>query len=275
VGAVTSGEWTLPSQLAASLAAPADPVPAFRAALAEGTANLRQRFEAEEAIGTLVRDRARLVDVVLLAAWHLRAGPAARELALVAVGGYGRGELHPSSDIDVLVLLPKGDHAQWQPGLESFLAFLWDIGLEVGHSVRTIDDCQRESLADVSVATSLMEARLLQGPESLFLAMRRALANDRVWPSADFYAAKVREQQQRHHRYHDTAYNLDMNWNAADGTILGAGWDVGDVNPERFDTIANYGVVLEPGTTYTLTLLPWSGPVGGVDYELTLEWLAP
>ena len=73
----------------------------------------------------------------------------------------------------------------------------------------------------------------------------------------------------------DTAYNLDMNWNAADGTILGAGWDVGDVNPERFDTIANYGVVLEPGTTYTLTLLPWSGPAGGVDYELTLEWLAP
>ncbi len=73
----------------------------------------------------------------------------------------------------------------------------------------------------------------------------------------------------------DTAYNLDMNWNAADGSILGAGWDVGDVNPERFDTIANYGVVLEPGTTYTLTLLPWSGPAGGVDYELTLEWLAP
>ena len=224
MGAVTHdgvipGDWLLPSQLAARLAAPADPVPAFRAALAEGTANLRQRFEAEEAIGTLVRDRARLVDVVLLAAWHLRAGPAARELALVAVGGYGRGELHPSSDIDVLVLLPKGEHALWQPGLESFLAFLWDIGLEVGHSVRTIDDCQRESLADVSVATSLMEARLLQGPESLFVAMRRALANDRVWTSADFYAAKVREQQQRHHRYHDTAYNLEPNVKASPGGL--------------------------------------------------------
>lgn len=73
----------------------------------------------------------------------------------------------------------------------------------------------------------------------------------------------------------DDAYNIDMNWNDADGAILGAGWDVGDVNPERFDTIANYGVVLEPGTSYTLSLLPWSGPAGGVDYELTLEWLAP
>jgi hypothetical protein len=95
------------------------------------------------------------------------------------VGGYGRGELHPSSDIDIMVLLPKSDSADWQPDIEKFLTFLWDIGLEVGHSVRSIDDCQRESLADISVATTLFEARLLAGPESLFAGMRRALAPDR------------------------------------------------------------------------------------------------
>ena len=219
MAAPSAGDWTLPELLAHRLADPGDPVPAFRAALAEGSEALRARFESGEAIDVLVRDRARLVDAVLTSAWHLRTGGAVQELALVAVGGYGRGELHPCSDIDVLVLLPKGEAAPWQTPLESFLAFLWDIGLEVGHSVRTIDDCQRESQADISVATALMEARLLLGPELLFAAMRRALSPERVWPSAEFYAAKVREQQQRHHRYHDTAYNLEPNVKASPGGL--------------------------------------------------------
>lgn len=73
----------------------------------------------------------------------------------------------------------------------------------------------------------------------------------------------------------DDSYNIDMNWNGSDGAIIGAGWDVGDVNPERFDSVAHYGVVLTPGETYTLTLLPWSGAAGSIDYTLTLEWTAP
>ena len=116
----------------------------------------------------------------------------------MAVGGYGRGELHPCSDIDIMVLLPKSDSADWQPDIERFLTFLWDIGLEVGHSVRSIDDCQRESLADIGVATTLFEARLLAGPEPLFAGMRRALAPDRLWSSQDFFEAKVKEQAERH-----------------------------------------------------------------------------
>ncbi len=105
-----------------------------------------------------------MVDVVLRKAWTLHVGPREKDVDLVAVGGYGRGELHPCSDIDVLILLPKSEVADGHEGIERFLAFLWDIGLEVGHSVRTIDDCQRESAADVSVATTLIEARLLCGP---------------------------------------------------------------------------------------------------------------
>jgi [protein-PII] uridylyltransferase len=155
----------------------------------------------------------------LRAAWKSHAGKFALDLALIAVGGYGRGELHPCSDIDIMVLLPKSDSADWQPDIERFLALLWDIGLEVGHSVRSIDDCQRESLADISVATTLFEARLLAGPESLFAGMRRALAPDRLWSSQDFFEAKVREQTERHHRYFDTAYNLEPNVKSSPGGL--------------------------------------------------------
>ncbi len=192
---------------------------AFRQVLDRGSDLLKDRFVADEAIEDLVRDRARLVDVALRAAWVRHAGKFADDLALVAVGGYGRGELHPSSDIDIMVLLPKSDSADWQPDIERFLTFLWDIGLEVGHSVRSIDDCQRESLADISVATTLFEARLLAGPESLFAGMRRALAPDRLWSSQDFFEAKVREQTERHHRYFDTAYNLEPNVKSSPGGL--------------------------------------------------------
>jgi [protein-PII] uridylyltransferase len=191
----------------------------FRQVLEHGTELLKERFMADEAIEELVFDRARLVDITLRAAWVRHAGRFADDLALVAVGGYGRGELHPSSDIDIMVLLPKSDSADWQPDIERFLTFLWDIGLEVGHSVRSIDDCQRESLADISVATTLFEARLLAGPESLFAGMRRALAPDRLWSSQDFFEAKVKEQTERHHRYFDTAYNLEPNVKSSPGGL--------------------------------------------------------
>lgn len=191
----------------------------FRQVLDQGTELLQERFTAEDAVEDLVRDRARLVDIALRAAWARHADSFAGALSLVAVGGYGRGELHPCSDIDIMVLLPKSESADWQSDIEKFLTFLWDIGLEVGHSVRSIDDCQRESLADISVATTLFEARLLAGPESLFAGMRRALATDRVWSSQDFFEAKVKEQIERHHRYFDTAYNLEPNVKSSPGGL--------------------------------------------------------
>src|SRR5262245_60582 len=171
--------WPFLEALPAALESGADAVASFRRALADGDASLRQRFADDESVEVLVRDRARMVDLVLRQAWSLHAA-AERDVALVAVGGYGRGELHLCSDIDVMILLPKSGVTR-HDGIERFLAFLWDIGLEVGHSVRTIDDCQRESAADVSVATTLIEARLLAGPENLFQAMRRALGQDNLW----------------------------------------------------------------------------------------------
>ena len=198
---------------------PSDAIGAFKSVIEAASADLKARFEADEPVEDLVRARARLIDLVLTKAWSLHLGVHTRDLALLAVGGYGRGELHPCSDIDVMALLPKGVDTPWESSLERFLTFLWDIGLEVGHSTRTIDECQTESLADISVATTLLEARLLDGPEGLFLAMKRALAPDRVWSAAQFYEAKVREQQLRHQRFYDTAYNLEPNVKASPGGL--------------------------------------------------------
>ncbi len=202
-----------------TLAVPAEAVSAFRAVIDSGDDDLKARFVANEPVEDLVRARARLIDLVLTRAWSLHLTGHTHGLALLAVGGYGRGELHPCSDIDVMALLPKSEDTHWESALERFLTFLWDIGLEVGHSTRTIDECQSESLADISVATTLLEARLLEGPEPLFAAMKRALAPDRVWSAAQFYEAKVREQNQRHQRFHDTAYNLEPNVKASPGGL--------------------------------------------------------
>jgi [protein-PII] uridylyltransferase len=228
-------DWAYLAAVAEALEAGQFSPLAFRHVLDAGAESLKERFLGNEPIEDLVRDRAHLVDIALRAAWVRHTGKFAGDLALVAVGGYGRGELHPSSDIDIMVLLPKSDSADWQSDIEKFLTFLWDIGLEVGHSVRSIDDCQRESLADISVATTLFEARLLAGPEALFAGMRRALAPDRLWSSQDFYEAKVKEQTERHHRYFDTAYNLEPNVKSSPGglrDIQTIGW----VAKRRFGT---------------------------------------
>jgi [protein-PII] uridylyltransferase len=218
-GRIALPPWPFLEGLSAAIDAGQDRIAAFRRALADGDENLRHRFAEDESVEALVRDRARMVDLVLSRAWSQHSGPGERDVALVAVGGYGRGELHPCSDIDVMILLPKSGITGGHEGIERFLAFLWDIGLEVGHSVRTIDDCQRESAADVSVATTLIEARLLAGPDNLFQAMRRALGQENVWTSRQFFEAKVAEQTARHHRYHDTAYNLEPNVKASPGGL--------------------------------------------------------
>ena len=237
--------WPFLDSLPAALDGGEDRIGAFRQALASGDADLRRRFEDDEPIEALVRDRARMVDVVLRRAWSLHATPDDKDVALIAVGGYGRGELHPCSDIDVMILLPKTEFGGAHEGIERFLTFLWDIGLEVGHSVRTIDDCQRESATDVSVATTLIEARLLAGPDFLFQAMRRALGQDNVWSSKAFFEAKVAEQQTRHHRYHDTAYNLEPNVKASPGglrDIQTIGWVAKrHFGAETFDELVEHG----------------------------------
>ncbi len=190
----------------------------FKSCLIQGASQLETAFLAGSPVEPLVRGRASLVDEVLLRAWAYHTGQPS-ELSLVAVGGYGRGELHPASDIDVMVLAPEGGASPWREQLEAFFTFLWDIGLEVGQSVRTVAQCEQEAAADISVATTLMESRLLTGSAEQLGKMQARTAPDRIWPSAEFFAAKRKEQLERHHRYHDTAYNLEPNVKGGPGGL--------------------------------------------------------
>ena len=195
------------------------PVIAFRQALTEGRAELESRFAAGEPVEQLVQGRARLLDSLLVRAWPLLARDCAEACSLVAVGGYGRGELHPASDVDLMVLRPEEAGSGWEDAVGRFVSFLWDIGLDVGHSVRTVEECGREARSDLTVATSLMESRLLAGATPLYECMRETTSPAHLWPSREFFEAKVKEQQERHHRFDDTAYNLEPDVKSGPGGL--------------------------------------------------------
>ncbi len=183
----------------------------IRDSLTQADEQLAQRLWDGEDVVQLVRSRAWMVEQLLLLAWH-RIMPCLDEICLVAVGGFGRGELHPHSDVDLLILLDRSfDGGLPAEALEVFIQLLWDCGFYLGHSVRTVDECAEEALRDVSTATTLMETRLLDGPAELFDRLNEALSPDKMWPADEFFAAKFTEQQQRHSRYHETAYNLEPN----------------------------------------------------------------
>jgi len=192
---------------------------AARALLKQCSTLLEQRFLADDPVGQLVRLRAQLVDRVLGTLWQQIAKELQTEVALLAVGGYGRGELHPGSDVDILLLLPDELPENGESVLSNFVTVLWDIGLEIGQSARTVAECCEQAKADITVATALMESRLIVGPRSLFNAMTSAVAPDKLWPANEFFAAKREEQRVRHSRYHDTAYKLEPNVKGSPGGL--------------------------------------------------------
>ena len=211
--------WPLLDLLPARLAAADVSSEICAAELREAQTDLRTRFSNDEPVETLVHARARLIDVVLREIWPRKLDGHVADWSLVAVGGYGRGELHPYSDVDLLILVPTLLDDAGRSAVERFVTFLWDIGLEVGHSVRTIAECREEATANVEVMTTLVEARLLAGDAALFDAMRAALAPSEIWPVKEFFEAKVREQTERHEKANDTAYNLEPNVKTGPGGL--------------------------------------------------------
>ncbi len=169
----------------------------------------KDAFLAGAKVGTLIYERTAYIDALLISLWRHYQLDKSENLALIAVGGYGRQELHPLSDIDLLVLTEKGMSEEEQPFFSNFINLLWDLKLEVGHSVRTLDECIEVGLSDLSVATSLQETRLLWGKQAQYAKLTNALQAPHFWPSNRFYAAKLEEQKKRHARYHNTAYNLE------------------------------------------------------------------
>lgn len=188
-----------------------------RATLAEGQAHIAAAFRQGESITRLVRARCEVVDAVLVHAW--RALVAIDSACLIGVGGYGRNELLPHSDIDLLVLYQQSELDALRPGLERFLAYLWDLGLEIGHSVRTPAECAERAADDVTIMTNLMESRVLTGDPALFARMRAMTSAEHIWPSTDFFNAKVAEQATRHARYDETAYKLEPNVKESPGGL--------------------------------------------------------
>jgi predicted nucleotidyltransferase len=189
-------------------------VAALREALRNDRTQLEQSYMQHGRVTRLLAAHTRLIDQYLRRVWDALALP--DNIALVAVGGYGRGELSPKSDIDLLILLEYEAGEALQLKLSELVAQLWDIGLEVGHSMRTINECLDES-HDITVQTNLLEARLVTGNAKLFGAMQTAMQNQ-LDPRA-FYLAKLKEQQQRHARFIDADFNLEPNLKESPGGL--------------------------------------------------------
>ncbi len=170
-------------------------------------------------VNTIVYGRSNLIDQLIHIIYTDQFKDLDQKIALIAVGGYGRGELHPKSDIDLMLLLEEQETEQTKNCIEQFFMLLWDIGLEIGHSVRTIQECIDESTNDITVATNIMESRLLAGDEALFNEMNQQTNADHIWDSKSFFQAKLEEQIQRNGKYNDTAYNLEPNIKESNGGL--------------------------------------------------------
>lgn len=192
----------------------------FRAALEHARLTLDQRFLDGYPIEKLIHGRTQVVDQLIRHAWqHFGLEQHPNPTALVAVGGYGRGELHPYSDIDLLILLDSSPDEALQQAISSYLTFLWDIGLEIGHSVRTSAECLLEAASDLTVISNLMESRLVYGSQPLHKRLMESIGPQHMWPSEQFFLAKREEQKARHTKYNDTEYNLEPNVKGSPGGL--------------------------------------------------------
>lgn len=208
-----------PDTLLSLQASEANPLVAIRKILKSGNKILHERFLAQGNVKMIIRRHAWLVDQVLRHLWLALPCSASDDIALLAVGGYGRGELHPNSDIDLLILLRDGNAESVREDLVRFVTQLWDIGLEVGHSVRSLDECVELSSQDITIATNLMEARTIAGNPELTDTMLEATGPAHVWPADAFFDAKWKEQIARHHKHNNTENNLEPDVKSAPGGL--------------------------------------------------------
>jgi len=190
---------------------------ALRQYLQNGFLALKTSYTEKPSIAHLFRQHCKLIDQLLIKIWaelHIDS-----RCCLIAVGGYGRGELYPYSDIDLLILIPEhaGDDDSLNQDIERLVGLMWDLGLNVGHSVRTLSECTDEAKKDITVQTNLLESRLLTGDKVLYQSFR-ANAQQVADPLA-FFNAKLKEQDQRHAKYNDTAYNLEPNIKESPGGL--------------------------------------------------------
>ena len=166
---------------------------------------------SKQPVSNLINARAEFIDRLLIKLFHDYDLAHESDLALIAVGGYGRGELHPYSDIDFMLLVSEQPSEAVCEKIGQFVTMLWDLNLEIGHSVRTIEQALEQKREDVTFATSLLESRLIFGNHIEFEKLKKHLLDTPIWRSDEFFLAKVQEQSLRHKKCHGTAYNLEPN----------------------------------------------------------------
>jgi len=170
-------------------------------------------------VRALVHSRAQTVDSVLRLTWNRYPFSRSSDIALIAVGGYGRGELHPHSDIDLLILTRSGMDSALQDDLGAFITLLWDLKLDIGHSVRSMEESIAAARQDITILTNLLETRTIAGPDSLRKELSTQVYSDAVKSDKDYFVAKREEQQNRHKKYGDTEYNLEPNVKGSPGAL--------------------------------------------------------
>ncbi len=193
----------------------------FKQRLATTREELIELHHQQSNVEIVVRTTARRIDEILLAAWQVHFDDTT-DITMVAVGGYGRNELNFHSDIDLLFLhdfRPPVEAALEKTGVGAFIQFLWDIGLEVGQSVRTIDECMKQASQDITIMTNLLESRFLAGNESIYHRLDKQIREHSEWTNESFYAAKYDEQIERHERFDDTTYKLEPNIKKSPGGL--------------------------------------------------------
>jgi [protein-PII] uridylyltransferase len=187
----------------------------WRSDLKQQQAALEQAFFKNKNAASLLKKHTKLVDNLLKSVWqhnHLN-----NEITLIAVGGYGRQELFPFSDIDLLILVPENVSASKNKQIEELVGVLWDLGLNIGHSVRTLQECVNEATGDATIQTNLLEARLICGSKvvytNFFIEIKQQLN------ASKFLQAKIIEQNNRHAKFNDTGYNLEPNIKESPGGL--------------------------------------------------------
>jgi len=191
---------------------------ATRAFLSSAKETLAEAFQPSQSVTPLLQEASRVVDAVLVHLWTEHVGELS-DIALIAVGGYGRGELFPQSDIDILILSREALPNDAIHCVEGFIASLWDTGLQIGHSVRTLEECEALAREDLTVVTTMMESRHLLGDATLEPKLKAITDTDHMWRPEEFIRGKLREQESRHDKYSNTEYALEPNIKSSPGGL--------------------------------------------------------